>query len=466
MAHDQRLSASRESRRRWHIAWLVVLAVLSGAASAAHADTAALATLSPQTIDLGDIQVPGPPATRTVRLTNVSAANVVVAFILPGGRRYDAIACFDAPLNYRVISVLAPGEVCTTELDFASLIPAGSHGPGTVSIEYDFNNGQQTLSLPIRWNAIAPYITFDPADLRLADQQVGTASPYITRTITNNSATPVSLVFDINTDTDGIGDPTGFNPECVAVFNGRILTPLCFEEIDQQQASFMIDSPECHPVAAFGSCTVGIRFAPVAAFAMKVNIRVSVPSDPFVVAAGFDVYATGLPRQTQPSTVLAVEYFNPLLNHYFVTASPLEIAALDRGAFAGWQRSGRSFWVYPTSGPLPAGTTPVCRYYGRPEAGIDSHFYSASPAECAEVATLFGNAWQLESDDVFHVYLPAPLTGACPIGTSPLYRAFNQRADANHRYMTDPDVLTQMANYGGWIREGYGPDAVAMCVPQ
>lgn len=70
----------------------------------------------------------------------------------------------------------------------------------------------------------------------------------------------------------------------------------------------------------------------------------------------------------------------------------------------------------------------------------------------------------LESLAVMHVVLPNRLTGACPSGTRPVYRLWNGRADSNHRYTTDAGVRDQMAGQG-YVREGYGPEAVAMCSP-
>ena len=160
----------------------------------------------------------------------------------------------------------------------------------------------------------------------------------------------------------------------------------------------------------------------------------------------------------------AVEFYNAHLDHYFVSADADEIAALDSGVLSGWTRTGESWNVFARpAGALPRGT-PVCRFYGRPEAGLDSHFYSGSTTECAAVATRFGAAWLLESMDVFGAQLPDVTSGACPLFTSPVYRLYNNRADANHRFTTSLAVRQDMIARG-WIAEGYGPDAVALCAP-
>src|SRR5438067_1714922 len=66
--------------------------------------------------------------------------------------------------------------------------------------------------------------------------------------------------------------------------------------------------------------------------------------------------------------ISAIEYYDRALDHYFVTALPLKIAALDGGQFPGWARTGLSFNVY-ASGSAVAGSSTVCRFYGSPAAG-------------------------------------------------------------------------------------------------
>ncbi len=163
----------------------------------------------------------------------------------------------------------------------------------------------------------------------------------------------------------------------------------------------------------------------------------------------------------RPATTQAVEFYNAARDHFFVTANADEANLLDAGAFEGWARTGQRWNVFPSG---TGGGTPVCRFYGRPEAGLDSHFYSGSPAECASVAARFATAWVLESSNVFKAQLPHPGNGACPIATVPLYRVYNGRADVNHRFSTSRALRDAMVAQG-WIAEGYGDAAVALCVP-
>jgi len=158
------------------------------------------------------------------------------------------------------------------------------------------------------------------------------------------------------------------------------------------------------------------------------------------------------------ATATVVEYYRADRDHYFVTSNPVEIAALDAGVFFGWARTGLGFNAFAQAA---AGASPVCRFYLPPPE--DSHFFSASPAECAIVAAQHPT-FVLESASAFHIGLPDPVTGACAPGDTPVFRLWNLRPDTNHRYTTDRAVRAAM-QARGWIAEGYGPDVVAMCAP-
>ena len=164
-------------------------------------------------------------------------------------------------------------------------------------------------------------------------------------------------------------------------------------------------------------------------------------------------------------TVSAVEYYYGQLDHYFLSADPAEINALDTGAFPGWVRTGQTYGVVPARS-AGAGFGPVCRFYGSPAAGLDSHFYSASPEECAAVLAKWPLAWLPESNNVFQTYLPDLTTGLCPVGLLPVYRLYDNRVDVNHRYTTSLVIKQQMVA-AGWIPEGYGESATVWCaIPQ
>ena len=157
--------------------------------------------------------------------------------------------------------------------------------------------------------------------------------------------------------------------------------------------------------------------------------------------------------------VSVIEYYNASLDHYFITWIQAEIALLDAGTqIKGWVRTGQSFKAYTTA---QAGTSPVCRFYIPPGLG-DSHFFGRGTTECN--ATGQKNPSFVLEDPVFmHMFLPN--VGTCAAGTTPIYRVFSNRPDANHRYMTDPAIRDQMV-VRRWLAEGDGPNLVVMCAPQ
>jgi len=149
----------------------------------------------------------------------------------------------------------------------------------------------------------------------------------------------------------------------------------------------------------------------------------------------------------------AVEYYNPALRHYFITAYPEEAAALDAGTnVKGWVRTGGQFTVFTDPAP---GLAAVCRFFGTPGKGINSHFYTADTDECAKVKTL--PAWTFEA---IAFYIPTSANGDCG-GNYPVYRSYytDNIADANHRFTVDLTAHVRMTRRGD-VLEG-----IVMCAP-
>ncbi len=155
-----------------------------------------------------------------------------------------------------------------------------------------------------------------------------------------------------------------------------------------------------------------------------------------------------------------VEYYNASLDRYFMTAAVDEIAALDAGLFGGWTRTGLAFEASQTLAPQ---LNAVCRFYVPPAYG-NSHFFSASPDECAAVIANF-SVFIEETRAAFYIALPDIGTGACPGGTSPVYRLWNRGPDANFRFTADRMTRDAMIARG-FSPAGFGPDGVAMCTPR
>lgn len=186
-------------------------------------------------------------------------------------------------------------------------------------------------------------------------------------------------------------------------------------------------------------------------------------------------FSLGRVLSAESKTVPVVEFYNTLLNHYFMTADPAEMDGIDRGsAGPGWTRTGMSFNAYTLDSGIGEKAA-VCRFYGDMKLGPDgkrigpnSHFYTANAFECEGVKAISG--WMYEAL-AFSVSLP--IAGMCEPGRDattilapdklrPVYRAYNNRYmfnDSNHRYTTDIAVYQTMINQG-WIGEG-----VMFCVP-
>jgi hypothetical protein len=168
------------------------------------------------------------------------------------------------------------------------------------------------------------------------------------------------------------------------------------------------------------------------------------------------------------ATSPVIEYYAESTDHYFLTAGPGDIAALDPGTI-GWKRSSQGFKAWLRQQDAPPGAVPVCRFYA---AGPNSHFYTGVASDCQALKSLEAlqrseasakgiafMGWQYEQ---VAFYALVPVNGQCPGDTYPVYRAYNQRGiynDSNHRFMGDP-LMRSATMASGWADEG-----VAFCSP-
>jgi hypothetical protein len=156
---------------------------------------------------------------------------------------------------------------------------------------------------------------------------------------------------------------------------------------------------------------------------------------------------------TEPPRTDIVEYYAPSLDHYFMTGFAAEESALDAGTpIRGWNRTGDSFPAYASPGE---GLATVCRFFGTPGLGVNSHFYTAYDFECAAVKQLAG--WIFEAN-AFYI---AANVAQCPASTRPVFRMYNggMGGQPNHRYVTSWPTIDAMQS-AGWLLEG-----VAFCSP-
>jgi hypothetical protein len=323
---------------------------------------------------------------------------------------------------------LAPGDTCTVTVRFAPTIP------GQTSGGYWLHNTTTTPDQIITFygrgidsDSGSAALEFIPSSADFPAQAVGSQS------------TPMDI------ELHNLG-PAALTLTAVVLNGPEVYDFLGYDNSCEVGST----------IAAGDSCHMVIYFIPQAAGTRLAYLVIDSPQ--LASLAIMQISGIATPPVTSTSTVDVIEFYNASLDHYFMTPLPVEIAALDAGAFSGWVRTGQSFKGYPQ--PI-TGASPVCRYYIPPPQ--DSHFYSASPAECAVVGSTYPTL-VLESPDLFYIALP-DANGACPSGTIVVYRLFNNRADVDHRYTTDPAIKAQMISEG-YIAEGYGPSATIMCAPQ
>lgn len=187
-------------------------------------------------------------------------------------------------------------------------------------------------------------------------------------------------------------------------------------------------------------------------------------------------------RLTPPMTVdapsaYALEYVNAATGSYLVTSRADEVTALDGRRIPGWDRTGLHLdvLVRPSrdadSTATGAKSIPVCRFLFTGAAGY-AHFFSGSDAECD---ALRASGARLESEAIFHLAEPDPVTGDCPVlpldlvnGTRPvrtaeIYRFWDGGVDPpRHRLVASATARAEMLAKG-WIPEGHGPRHVAFC---
>jgi hypothetical protein len=140
-----------------------------------------------------------------------------------------------------------------------------------------------------------------------------------------------------------------------------------------------------------------------------------------------------IPADTPANVLTAFEFLYQPENRYFLTIDPNEATAIDNGgAGVGWLRTGFTFKAYATTGSAPAAALPVCRFYGSVSPGPNSHFFTASAAECQARRTCERHAEHQKRWNWGHRFRLSepgaggsrrrPGTGMVPITTAPRHR--------------------------------------------
>jgi hypothetical protein len=355
--------------------------------------------------------------------------------------------CGDAPWSFTDVSVhpatgpafqvsttcttgltLAPGGTCTVSVRFAPTTPGQTSGG--LWLRNTTATPDQLITFygrGVDGQSGSASLAFVPASADFAAQAVGTESMPLTVELHNQGPAALTLSAIVLNGPEAY-DFLGFNDTC---------------EVGAA-------------IAAGDSCHMSLYFRPQAAGIRRANLVIDSPQ----LASLAIMQISGAATTTTAPTVDVIEFYNASQDHYFISSLQPDIDALDSGRFSGWVRTGLTFKAYPQA---TLGASPVCRFYIPPALG-DSHFYSASPVECAETQAKFPLLVE-ESPNVMYVDLPDATSGACPWGDIAVYRVWDDRGDSNHRYTTDAAIRAQMVAKG-WIAEGYGQDQVIMCSPR
>jgi len=163
------------------------------------------------------------------------------------------------------------------------------------------------------------------------------------------------------------------------------------------------------------------------------------------------------PFPTQSGEAWALEFYNPPLDRYFLTADPALVSPyFDGGAASGWELTGEAFKVTSSLPILPTGV-PVCRFDSFPGAATPSQYLTADEFECSRLRATPG--WSYAGVP-FRVQ-PVLAGGSCADGQLKVMSAFNGKAaqgNANYRLSTSDSTMREMT------RKGWEVEGTVMCV--
>ena len=158
-----------------------------------------------------------------------------------------------------------------------------------------------------------------------------------------------------------------------------------------------------------------------------------------------------------PPDMTVMEFFHAPTGHYFMTGSaddqralttaPANLSFLPTGrSFAAWSESNRN---------RPASAVAVQRFFSPATA---SHVFTSSASDIALLRSLpVASNPKGFSDEGVAFFALAPTAGRCDAGARPIFRAFNNRADGNHRYSNELEL--QAAT----VQTGFADELVAFC---
>ncbi|MBL8310371.1 MAG: hypothetical protein JNL19_08110 [Burkholderiales bacterium] len=160
-----------------------------------------------------------------------------------------------------------------------------------------------------------------------------------------------------------------------------------------------------------------------------------------------------LPAHAQSVTV--VEYYNSVLDAYFITGRTNEQSLLD--GVADFKRTGMTFQATATASATSTQVR-ICRFYVSASSPFtSSHFYGRDGVDCQSLRNqnLAGFTWE-----DYDFATQQPTNNTCPANTTPIYRGFRAAANgktSNHRY------TASSATYQTAINAGYLGENIAFC---
>jgi hypothetical protein len=394
--------------------WLLLALAL--VAPGAHAD--GRICLSRDVITFGDRAV-GTSVTQPATVSNCGDA----AFTLTNVSLHPATSsAFHVSSTCSSGRSLAPGQSCTIDVSFAPT--SAGQASGAVWLYNSTATGSQLVTFYGRGvdaSAGSATLAISPSPLDFGAQHVGTTATARALELTNLGPSSMTLT--------------------AIVLNGPAAYDYAYD-----------DGGDCWvgiTLPAGRSCRLALRFTPAAAGLRPAQLNVDAPE--LASLRTVAVRGTGVVAATTPSPVDVVEFHHGPLDHYFVTADPVEAAALDAGMLGpDWRRTGHAFRAYAT-GTSGGGAVDVCRFFGTPGVGPSSHFFTGHAPECAAVRD---NPHWIDEGIPFRAIVP--VDGICPIGLAPVVRFFRPggtTVHSRHRYATDAVVAAAM-RAAGWIDEG------------
>ena len=277
------------------------------------------------------------------------------------------------------------------------------------------------------------------------------------------AATPgqLSMPSSLNFASQAVGTTSAASSVTISNIGGSAVTVSSVASSNPSEFTWRAaPAPRSTPAAAV---PFGVTFTPGAEGARSGSI--SVVSNGAGSPQAISASGTGTTATASSATVPVVEYYNPVFDHYFITSVPVEISLLNarQPPFQDWIATGFAFKGYANA-TAPASSVAICRFFNSTFAPKSSHFYAPHGLGCEATIAGFPD-WGLEDDKLFNSMLPNA-SGACPTGTVPVYRLYNNGMGGapNHRFVTSLAERQNMINKG-FIAEGNGI-GVGMCAPQ